>query len=95
MHLEKRQTILLVVGVALILAVLVWKFVLVGGEDDVTVEPTTVTTVATAEVPVDPSAPVVDPSAPAPGAEAPAAEAPTAPAPFNPSAYRDPFLRQG
>jgi hypothetical protein len=94
---QKRQQILLGILGVLVVVFLVWTFVLKSGDTGGgSSEEPTVTTVATAEVPIDgvtPAAPA-DPSV----TEDPAAVAPQAPvsdAPFNPMAYRNPFERVG
>jgi hypothetical protein len=88
---QKRQTILLGVLVALIAVFLVWNVLLKNG--DGAKKQVDAVTVTTDETPADPAAPVDPGQTVDPGA--PAAEAPVVDVPFNPSAYRNPFERSG
>lgn len=88
---QKRQTILLGVLVALIAVFLVWNIVLKSG-DGAKKQVDTVT-VTTGDTPADPAAPVDPGQTVDPGA--PTAEVPVVDVPFNPGAYRNPFERSG
>jgi hypothetical protein len=95
-HLEKRQTVMIAVGIGLILLVLAWKFFLVGGDEPVTVEDSpTVTTVATAQAETDPADPAAPEVASPSGSEATPAPAEVVEGPFDPLATRDPFVPAG
>jgi hypothetical protein len=96
-QLERRQIVLFGILGLLLVAALLYKFVLSGGDDGgSTVEqPVTQTTVATAQGTEDPATAAVptDPQATDPQATA---ENPVAvDTPFDPRAYRDPFAPVG
>ena len=93
---QKRQQILIGVLGVLLVAFLLWTFVLKSDGGSNAVEAPTVTTVATGEVQTDP----LNPAAPAVPGETGTEATPAAPVapvnpPFNVNAYRNPFAPIG
>jgi hypothetical protein len=95
-QLERRQIVLIGILVVLVVGFGLWKFVLSsGGGSSAVQQPTTATSVATAQV--DPNKPATKSgtSAPAAGGQTTTPSTAYVDVPFDPHAYRNPFAPAG